>query len=255
MKQSSSKQAGQPSRQQAALRPSNKQPSWYERCRILDGTTLKLIAMVSMLVDHIGAVFFPEAIWLRAIGRLAMPIFSFCIAEGYIHTRDRKKYLIRMGIFALVSEIPFDLAFDGRIGLGHQNIMLTFFIAILALMLFDMIRGEKPTITQNILATMTILMSAVVAFLAQSDYTLFGVLTVFLFYVLRRKHPLLRTAAGVGFLVALRSVGYNIAAALSFIPLAMYNGKKGRGLKWLFYAFYPGHLLVLYLIKLIMQRV
>jgi len=70
------------------------------------------------------------------IGRIAMPVFSFCIAEGYVHTRDKKRYLLRMGVFALISEIPFDLAFDGRVGLGHQNIMLTFFISILTLMLF-----------------------------------------------------------------------------------------------------------------------
>jgi hypothetical protein len=220
---------------------------------LLDGTVLKLIAMVSMLVDHVGAVFFPEAVWMRAIGRLAMPIFSFCIAEGYIHTKDRKKYLLRMGIFALVSEVPFDLAFDGVIGLGHQNIMVTFFLAILALMLFDMIRGEKPGIAQNLLAGMTVLMMAVAALLLNADYTLFGVLTVFLFYVFRSKHPLLRAGAGVGFLVALRSVGYNLAAGLSFIPIAMYNGKKGKGLKWLFYAFYPGHLLALYALSLLLK--
>lgn len=220
---------------------------------LLDGTVLKLIAMVSMLVDHVGAVFFPEAVWMRAIGRLAMPIFSFCIAEGYIHTRDRKKYLLRMGIFALVSEVPFDLAFDGVIGLVHQNIMVTFFLAILALMLFDMIRGEKPGIAQNILSGMTVLMMAVAALLLNADYTLFGVLTVFLFYVLRSKHPLLRAGVGVGFLVALRSVGYNLAAGLSFIPIAMYNGKKGKGLKWLFYAFYPGHLLALYALSLLLK--
>jgi len=70
------------------------------------------------------------------------PLFSFCIAEGYIHTRDRKKYILRLGIFALVSEVPFDLAFEGKINLSHQNIMLTFFLAVIGLKVFDLIRGE-----------------------------------------------------------------------------------------------------------------
>ena len=145
--------------------------------QVLDGTALKLIAMVSMVIDHVGAVFFPAAAWMRMVGRLAMPVFSFCVAEGFAHTRDKKKYLLRMGVFALLSEVPFDLAFEGRVGPGHQNIMLTFFLALT------------------------------------------------------------------------RTVGYYCATGRSFIPLALYNGRRGRGLKWLFYAFYPGHLLVLYAIK------
>ena len=92
-----------------------------KKVQILDGTTLKIIAMISMVFDHVGDMFFPDVMWPRMIGRLAMPIFSFFIAEGFAHTRDKKKYLGRLGLFALISEIPFDLAFDGRLGLGHQN--------------------------------------------------------------------------------------------------------------------------------------
>ena len=117
----------------------------HKTYRVLDGTVLKIIAMISMVFDHVGDMFFPGVMWLRMIGRLAMPIFSFCIAEGFAHTRDRKKYLFRIGVFALISEIPFDLAFEGRIGFSHQNIMLTFFLSIVGLMLFDRIRGGRDT--------------------------------------------------------------------------------------------------------------
>ena len=116
-----------------------------KKVQMLDGTTLKIIAMISMAFDHVGDMFFPSVMWPRMIGRLAMPIFSFFIAEGFAHTRDKKKYLGRLGLFALISEIPFDLAFDGRLGLGHQNIMLTFFLAASALLLFDRIRGGNGT--------------------------------------------------------------------------------------------------------------
>ena len=222
-----------------------------EKLRILDGTSLKLIAMISMVFDHVGDMFFPGALWMRMIGRLAMPLFSFCIAEGYAHTKNKQRYLLRMGVFALVSEIPFDLAFEGRVGLGHQNIMLTFFLSILALMLFDRIRGEgkEHAAGKTLLGILCVCAVAVLALVLRADYTLFAVLAVFLFYVLRNRHPLLRCGVGVGFLALTRTVGYYRATGLSLIPLLLYNGKRGRGLKWLFYAFYPGHLLLLYLLK------
>ena len=181
-----------------------------EKLRILDGTSLKLIAMISMVFDHVGDMFFPGALWMRMIGRLAMPLFSFCIAEGYAHTKNKQRYLLRMGVFALVSEIPFDLAFEGRVGLGHQNIMLSFFLAILALMLFDRIRGEgkEHAAGKTLLGILCVCAVAVLALVLRADYTLFAVLAVFLFYVLRNRPALLRCGVGVGFLALTRTVGY-----------------------------------------------
>ena len=230
-----------------------------KKYQILDGTTLKLIAMISMVCDHVGDMFFPDVMWPRMIGRLAMPIFSFFIAEGFSHTRDKKKYLCRLGIFALISEIPFDLAFEGRVGLGHQNIMLSFFLAVVALMLYDWIQGgtkseeNHASIGKTVLGVIAVAAIAALSLLLRADYTIFAVIAVFLFYVLRQKHPLVRTGVGVAFLALTRTVGYYCTTGLSFIPLAMYNGKKGKGLKWLFYGFYPGHLLLLAAIKHIMR--
>lgn len=230
-----------------------------KKYQILDGTTLKLIAMISMVFDHVGDMFFPDVMWPRMIGRLAMPIFSFFIAEGFSHTRDRKKYLCRLGIFALISEIPFDLAFEGKIGFSHQNIMLSFFLAVVALMLYDWIQGgtkseeNHASIGKTVLGVIAVAAIAALSLLLRADYTIFAVIAVFLFYVLRQKHPLVRTGVGVAFLALTRTVGYYCTTGLSFIPLAMYNGKKGKGLKWLFYGFYPGHLLLLAAIKHIMR--
>lgn len=231
----------------------------YDKLRVLDGTVLKIIAMVSMVFDHVGDMFFPDVLWPRMIGRLAMPLFAFCITEGYIHTRDKKKYLFRMGIFALVSEVPFDLAFEGKVSLNHQNIMLTFFMSILALMLFDLIRGKKNedtgrySIGKTILGSLVIIGTAAVAILIKADYTIFAVISVFLFYLFKDTKHFIRTGVGVAFLALTRTMGYYCTTGLSIIPLLLYNGKKGKGLKWLFYAFYPGHLLLLYLIKLIVN--
>ena len=228
-----------------------------KKYQILDGTALKIIAMISMVLDHVGDMFFPGVMWLRMVGRLSMPVFSFCIAEGFAHTRDRKKYLCRMGIFALISEIPFDLAFEGKVGFAHQNIMLTFFLSIAALMLFDRIRGGKEAdrvcVGRTALGVLAVAAVAGVSLLLRADYTVFAVVAVFLFYVLRRYHPLLRSGVGVAFLALTRTVGYYCATGLSVIPLALYNGKRGRGLKWLFYGFYPGHLLLLAAIKAILR--
>jgi hypothetical protein len=223
--------------------------------QILDGTMLKIIAMISMVFDHVGDMFFPGILWPRMLGRLAMPLFSFCIAEGYIHTRDKNKYLMRMGIFALISEIPFDLAFSGRIGLEHQNIMVTYFLSIVALRLFDMIRGEKNaesgkySVPMTILGWVIIFTFAGLAVIIKADYTVFAVISVCIFYVAKDIHFALRSGVGVAFLALSRTMGYYCTTGLSFIPLVLYNGKKGKGLKWLFYAFYPVHLLVLYIIK------
>ena len=231
----------------------------YDKLRVLDGTVLKIIAMVSMVFDHVGDMFFPDVLWPRMIGRLAMPLFAFCITEGYIHTRDKKKYLFRMGIFALVSEVPFDLAFEGKVSLNHQNIMLTFFMSILALMLFDLIRGKinedtgRYSIGKTILGSLVIIGTAAVAILIKADYTIFAVISVFLFYLFKDTKHFIRTGVGVAFLALTRTMGYYCTTGLSIIPLLLYNGKKGKGLKWLFYAFYPGHLLLLYLIKLIVN--
>ena len=228
-----------------------------KKYQVLDGTALKLIAMISMVFDHVGDMFFPELLWLRMVGRLAMPLFAFCITEGYCHTKSRKKYLLRMGLFALISEIPFDLAFEGKIGLGHQNIMLTFFMSILALMLFDLIRGSRNAATNKYrplrvsLGIVVVVLIAGAAILVRADYTVFAVISVFLFYVLKDCAHIIRSGVGVAFLALSRTMGYYCTTGLSFIPLMMYNGRKGKGLKWLFYVFYPGHLIVLYLIKLL----
>ena len=221
--------------------------------RCLDGTVLKIIAMVSMVFDHVGDMFFPEMTWMRMVGRLAMPIFAFCITEGYIHTRDKKKYLLRMGIFALISEVPFDLAFDGKIGFSHQNIMLSFFISIVALMLFNLIRGAKIeskgrySVWRTILGILVVVVMAAVAMLVKADYTMFAVGSVFLFYVFKDVNLFVRPIPGVAFLAVTRTMGYYCTTGLSIIPLLLYNGKKGRQLpKAFYYLFYPVHLLLLY---------
>ena len=221
-----------------------------KRFALLDATALKLIAMASMVLDHVGDNFFPGQLWMRALGRIAMPIFAFCVAEGFIHTRDRLRYLRRMGVFALVSEIPFDLVTAGKaLEFSHQNIMVTFFWAILALICYEKLRSGGSSAGRTVLGVAVLVVAALASILLGLDYNLLAVGMIFLFYLLREKALPVRDLAVMAYHALLRNVGIYWFGLLGFLPIFLYNGRRGRGLKWLFYAFYPGHLLVIFLIK------
>lgn len=201
---------------------------------------LKMIAVISMAIDHTGAVLFPRYAILRIIGRLAFPIYAFLLVEGFFHTRDVKKYAIRLGLFALVSEVPFDLAFFRTpFYWGHQNIFFTLFLGILAILFVEKQKN-------NFLGFILLFTGGFVAEFLHTDYGAFGILTIAIYYVFRKK-DILKTVS-----IALSNIllagGIQAYAALSMIPILFYNGKKGPSLKYLFYGFYPLHLLILYML-------
>lgn len=220
-----------------------------KKLRFLDGTTLKIIAMITMIFDHVGDSFFPDVDWFRIIGRIAMPIFAFCIAEGFGHTHDKVKYLTRMAIFAVISEVPFDLFGAGKIfDLTHQNIMFTFAIAIAALLFYEKITAKGGKLSL-VLGWLVLIAGAVLALILITDYTFTGVILVVVFYLLRKKDLLIRDGVGLACYLALRNMGLYIWGFLGFIPIAFYNGKRGKGMKYLFYVFYPAHLFLIFVIR------
>ena len=220
-----------------------------KKMRFIDGTTLKLIAMITMIFDHIGDSFFPDLTWMRIIGRIAMPIFAFCIAEGFGHTHDKVKYLTRMVIFAVISEVPFDLFGAGKIfDLTHQNIMFTFAIAIAALLLYEKITAKGGKVSL-VLGWLVLIAGAVLATVLLTDYTFTGVILVVVFYLLRKHDLLIKDGVGLACYLALRNVGIYVWGFLSFIVIAFYNGERGKGLKYLFYVFYPAHLFLIFVIR------
>lgn len=207
----------------------------------ITGFALKWIAIVSMALDHTGAILFPEQIWFRIIGRLAFPIFCFLLVEGFKNTSNVTKYGIRLIAFAILSEIPFDLAFSGKLfDWSHQNIFLTL---VLGLMFMILMRYEARK-------WLLILLSAVIflaAYFCRVDYSLCGVLMVgFMYYFSYNKKYELGALA----LSNILCWGFTIQAVAScaVVPLALYNGKRGPKMKYFFYIFYPAHLLLLYLI-------
>ena len=199
---------------------------------------LKVLAIISMLADHVGAVLYPEAVWLRYAGRLAFPIFCFLLVEGYYHTGNVAKYMARLGIFALISEIPFDLAFHQTLWFpAKQNVFVTLFIGLG--MLWGLERERECIIRVGI-----VLLSLWAAEFLCCDYGFMGVLLIAVFGITRGKNTA-RYLAGAVWNVFWPS-RIQTAGALAMLPIALYNGQKGRSMKYFFYLFYPVHLFILY---------
>ena len=217
---------------------------------------LKIIAIVTMAVDHIGAILFPQVTILRVIGRIAFPIFAFLLVEGLTRTRSLEKYLMRMLLFAVLSELPFDLAFWGKaVYLGHQNVMWTFSLVLVAIYLYRRLPAERQT---PLAFWGLAMLFAVVASYLRTDYGAWGVIWVMSFFAYRdqpaRKYGMATfLLVSYGLLYTALSGRFfweqyiECCAALSFPCLLLFNGRKGPALKYFFYAFYPAHLLLLWL--------
>ncbi|MGN0377160.1 MAG: TraX family protein [Suilimivivens sp.] len=225
--------------------------------RGLSGSTLKIIAMISMLIDHIAyvlvaPVFYENGIEgtlytvykiMRGIGRLAFPIYCFLLVEGFQRTHDRKKYALRLFLFSLISEVPFDLAFyHTSFDVKHSNVLFTLLLSFLVVSLME----ESKKHLKNLWLTMgtwivIVIAAAAVAELIQCDYGAKGIAAVVLLYLFRKNKTEQLLAGCVAF-------SWEIEALPAFLPIAFYNGKRGIKLKYVFYIFYPAHLLLLFLI-------
>lgn len=206
----------------------------------INGFTLKCIAMICMLIDHTGAVLFPQYLELRMVGRLAFPIYCFLLVEGAMHTTDIRKYERRLFLFALISEVPFDLAFYGGTSWVHQNVFFTLFFGVLAIDLAQRIKNKLSVI-------IIFFLIIIAAELLHTDYSGAGIVFILCYYLLYEK-KILKQLMFVLENYFLYQVGVQLYASFAALPMLLYNGKKGPSMKYLFYVFYPGHLLILYLI-------
>lgn len=215
----------------------------------LDGSTLKLIAAGAMVCSHVYRGFLsPSWAWvfLDVIGRISFPIFCFMLVEGFCHTRSRGKYLARLWIMAVLSEVPFDmLFFNCLITLRKQNVMFTMLIGVLTLQGMEW-AGKKD----RRLCMVPLAVGMAVAWLFKTDYSFWGVWVIGCFYMLRgmRQENVRLQACNMAFSACL--YGWIQAWSLLSVPFcASYNGEKGQNLKYFFYIFYPAHLLILFLIR------
>lgn len=221
----------------------------------LSGSTLKLIAIVTMFIDHLGVVAFETQISnymvpyyiTRLIGRLAFPIFCFLLVEGFFHTRDVKKYALRLLVFAFISEIPFDLAFNRQMFYWrHQNVFFTLFIGLLVIALLDHTKHVFHGFLQFVVEIIVLVAGILLGQFLYTDYGAVGVLAIVFLYMFRQyKSNALAMGISVIWLSAMNII--ESPALIDILLVKFYNGKRGLNLKYVFYAFYPAHLLLLYL--------
>lgn len=199
---------------------------------------LKMIAILTMTIDHMGFILFPQALWMRGIGRLAFPIFCFTLTEGFSHTHDLKRYMRRMLVVGLLSEIPFNLAESGRIiSIEHQNVFFTLLIGLIMLYYCEKASGTVAKAEVVIIAMFA-------AEFLRTDYGALGVLLIAIFWF-AREHKWYRALLGGGWNF-LFGIPIQDAGIFAILPIALYNGKKGRSTGYFFYLYYPVHLLILY---------
>lgn len=270
MKRRSRASAEQMVNLQAVMEIWNMKSKW----KFLDSDSLKIIAAATMLIDHIGAALI-EAMFLqggallpgywyeidmvlRSIGRTAFPIFAFLLAEGFFHTRSREKYFVRLALFALLSEIPFDLAFHGKLFYGNsQNVFWTLSLGFLVIWGMNAIDsrirdGAGPGTLRGIAACLLqiplVLAGCLAAGGLRTDYEMYGVLLIVLFYFGRYAGISTVLVCIGGYLLFL----WEPQCIVGFLLILFYNGsrkKRRRGFQYFFYLFYPVHLLILGLLR------
>lgn len=246
--------------------------------RGITGSTLKLIALAAMLIDHVGAVILEpiiinnsmtysgltgiaklytiDQVMRLTIGRIAFPIYCFLLIEGFQKTSNRYRYAGRLLLFAIVSEIPFDLALaDTWLSTNYQNVFFTLFLGLAVMIGVEKVKlcNLNKWIT-GILDIGILFVGMLTADLLCTDYGGYGVLCITVLYLFRgnRKRQILAgSIAFVGGDYLCHGSLSELLAPLGFVLISFYNGERGLKLKYIFYLFYPLHLLVLYGVRIL----
>lgn len=231
--------------------------------KYLSGSTLKIIACISMFIDHFFHILmrtyrdhvaaldydtiknFNTLYKIgRGIGRIAFPIFCFLLVEGFLHTKDIRKYLARIFVMALLSEHAFNLLYSGHhMEPEGQSIFLTLFIGLLTIWGIDKIRTME-NMPRQAAASFTlaiIIAGCLAAYLLKTDYSYHGIMSIAAIYLLRSDIGLTCVGGAISFI-------WEPWAIPAFIPIYFYNGKRGLRAKYIFYLFYPLHIYLIYFI-------
>lgn len=216
---------------------------------------LKIIAIVTMFIDHLGYALYGKFSRLNYIGRLAFPIFAFGISEGYLHTKSKKNYLMRLFIFAIASQAPF-MFFRSMYTTGFSlNIFFTLFLGLVAIIGYEQCKNKY-------VGLLLVACLGLTADTLKMDYGYFGIFTIFIFHIFKNKRALMNLSFIALCLIKYIPlfIRYNfyipyiilcLCTILSLVFINLYNGKKGPNAKYLLYGFYPIHLILLYLFNLI----
>ena len=234
--------------------------------------SLHIMAMAFMLCDHLWGTIVPGNDWLTCIGRISFPIFAFLIVEGYFHTGNLKKYVCRILLFAILSEIPFNLAMGSRWFYPiHQNVLWSFLISLGLIHWNEKARTAGKMWMRILIGCVTVLLGYIVGLVTMVDFYHAGIMTVLVFYFFRQRKWwsyagqaiclwYINTEMLGGFSYELQLFGQTYFlvrqsfALLALIPIWLYRGKQGyhsKTLQMVYYMFYPLHLLILGVIKIL----
>jgi hypothetical protein len=234
----------------------------------ISSATLHIIAMISMLIDHSMKTVITSDSWIFVLGRVAFPVFAFMAAEGYFYTHNFRKYVGRILVFAVLSEVPYDLMKTGMpVDMYDQNVLWTFLLALICMRLMDLVKLKGIrwlTILGNIVISLAGIMAGM---LFVVDYSGMGVFMVLIFYFFRERKwwsmliqfillAIINIAllGGMGYGVMIGTVEFPLQgfALLALIPIWLYHGRQGYHSKpsqYICYAFYPVHMLLLFLLS------
>lgn len=230
---------------------------------------LHLLAMLLMLFDHLWATVLTGQQWMTCLGRVAFPIFAFMLVEGYFRTGSLRRYALRLLLFAVLSEIPFNLIMgDSVIYPVHQNIMWTLLMGLGAIHLNEKARLTGRLWRRILTAVLTVLGGFLLGFLTMTDYFGVGVITPLVFYFFRQRkwwafagqllvlyYLNVEVLSGRYFVLNLLGMEFNIVqqglALFALIPIWLYRGRQGhhsKAFQYACYAFYPAHMLLLWIL-------
>ena len=228
---------------------------YLKKFQIFNGAQLKYIAFISMLIDHANNALITPLLdgqgfllhlsnLFSILGRIAFPIFVFFIVEGFFKTRSRKKYLLTLLVFGIISEVPFDM-FTSKTFFDPywNNMMFTLALCLIMIWLVDILKGRiKNRLLWYIVSIVVVAIFAFMAMQLSLDYDYHAIVVAYLFYIFYDK-PIL--GAGLGYL----SIIKELYSFLGFAMTLTYNGERGRQYKWFNYLFYPVHILILGLLR------
>lgn len=214
---------------------------------------LKIIACITMFIDHIGYLVYHGTLsFFNFIGRIAFPIFAFQISEGYIHTKNLKKYIVRLFIFAIIAQYPFWL-FHNLISTGFAlNIFFTLLLGLICIIIYDKLMNKFLSLPLCILI-------AFISELLQCDYGFYGVAIILLFYVFKNNRLLMNISfilcTIIKYVYYISIYGYPfiyttlcLCTIFPLVIINLYNKKQGKKIKYFLYIFYPVHLLLIFVL-------
>lgn len=214
---------------------------------------LKIIAVICMLCDHFGDAIIKPFSFLNVIGRISFPIFAFQITEGYIHTKDLKKYFKRLIIFAIISQIPFMLFLSTFTSPFTLNIFFTLLLGLLSIYIYNKIPNKFLAIVIGIIIS-------IFAEIINVDYGAWGIIIIMIFYIFKDKKVIMSLlyilSCFIKYLPNLLKYNFHyiyllllFSTTFSIFFIIAYNGKQGKKIKYFLYIFYPLHMLILYFIN------